>query len=66
MRVEQLIEELSRLPGHLPVTAVLGEVYIADESGGAMVTLCHEDSLEVTDVRNEGNQVLLWADGMHL
>lgn len=65
MTVEKLIEELQRLPKHLPVTAVLGTVYIADETGEAMVDLCNEDSLEVTDVRHEGNQILLKADGMH-
>ncbi len=66
MTVGQLMDELARLPNHMPVTAVLSQVYIADEMGEAMVDLCNEDSLEVTDVRHEGNQILLIADGMHL
>lgn len=65
MTVAELIADLSRYPRHLPVTAVLGTVYIADESGEAMIDLGVEDSLEVTEARHEGNQILLKADGMH-
>ena len=65
MIVSEVIEELKKIPGHIPVCAVLGSVFLCDEEGEHIISLDICDSLEVTDLRWEGNHVLLWADGMH-
>lgn len=61
MNVRDLIDELSRLPPHLPVKVLLSEVIMLPQEGGEPyeVTLSAEDAIEADRVRYEGNHILI-------
>lgn len=67
MNVADLIRELSKLPGHLPVAVGLdGEIQFADELGEHTLKLCGGyDAYGLTDVVFEGRVVRLVGAGMH-
>jgi methanogenic corrinoid protein MtbC1 len=63
MNVEQVIEELSKYPRHLPVKVLLSEVYGGYVDGQfndeICMDLCPEDAIEADYVRYEGQFVLI-------
>lgn len=59
MTVADIITELSKYPAYAPVIATLASVITDD--GRRTMNLCDGDALEVTEVKWEGNHVLLRA-----
>ncbi len=53
----QLVEELQKLPGYLPVKVVLSEVYLIHND--SMERLCKDDAIEADTVRHEGQFILI-------
>ena len=54
MTAAEIISELMKFPPHLPVRVVTQEVFIADELGETMITLCENDATEADYVTYQG------------
>lgn len=64
MTVQELIDELSMSPRHLPVKVLLSEVYGGNDNMGnfcdeMVTTLSPDDAIEADRVRNQGSHVLI-------
>lgn len=60
MTVTDLIEELKRIPPHLPVRVMPESITLCDENGESEITLeASCDATEVDFVRYEGSYVLV-------
>ena len=57
MNASQLIEELKRLPGHLPVRVCLSEVVL--DGDGILMLSSDCDAIEADVVIHEGNHILI-------
>ena len=45
MNVAQLIEDLQKMPQHLPVKVLISEAYLGDADGETAVGFCEEDAI---------------------
>lgn len=64
MNVQQVIEELQKLPQHLPVRGFNTLIHFADESGETEITPCDSEAQEVSNVQWRGHDVVLECGGM--
>ena len=64
MNVAEVIEELKKLPAHLPVRAFMSTVYFADETGETEIHPVAEEAQEVTAIHWRGHDVCFDCDGM--
>ena len=64
MNVTEVIAELQKLPGHLPVRAFNSLIIDSDEGGGFEVHPTEIDAQEVTAIHWRGYDVCLDCDGM--
>ena len=59
MTVQDLIEELQKMPKHKFVNVVLSEIYTDDELGMRQIYLEESDSIEAQTVSDRGAYVLI-------
>jgi hypothetical protein len=59
VNIADLIAELSRYPGHMPVKVVLSEVITLTELGEFDGPLCDEDSIIAAEVVHKGDHILI-------
>lgn len=60
MTVSEVIAELQRWPGHLPVLVLMSEVWMTSpERGDDFVKLSDGEAIDATDVRYEGSYVVV-------